>query len=83
MYVTIDREFYYTADGEPYFFCECHAVIKDGVVIYLRTSDASHDLHAFNKLLEEVEREDWPREYTGGLTDANIYCYTYSQVLGD
>ena len=32
MYVTIDRDFYYTADGKPYFFCESHAVVKDGVV---------------------------------------------------
>ena len=81
MYVTIDREFYYTADGKPYFFCESHAVVKDGVVIYLRTSDASHDLNAFAKLLEETEREGWAREYTGNLS-GGVYCCTFTQVLG-
>ena len=83
MYVTIDREFYYTADGKPYFFCESHVVVKDGVVIYLRTSDASHDLDEFAKLLEETEREDWGREYADNLTPDGVYCYTFSQVLGD
>lgn len=83
MYVTIDREFYYTADGKPYFFCECHAVIKGGVVIYLRAAEPSHDLDTFNELLEEVEREDWGREYANNLSPDGVYCYTYSQVLGD
>lgn len=82
MYVTVDREFYYTADGKPYFFEEMHAVIKNGEVIYLRVSDISSDLDAFAKLLEETERESWGREYTGNLP-GGVYCYTFSQVLGD
>lgn len=82
MYVTIDREFYYTAEGKPYFFEEMHSVVKNGEVIYLRVSDTSSDLDAFAKLLEETEREDWGREYTGNLP-GGVYCYTFSQVLGD
>lgn len=82
MYVTISREFYYTADGEPYFFGEMHSVVQAGEVIYLRMSDPSNDLDAFTKLLEETEREGWAREYTGNLS-GGVYCYTFTQVLGD
>ena len=82
MYVTISREFYYTADGKPYFFGEMHSVVQAGEIIYLRMSDPSSDLDAFAKLLEETEREGWGREYTGNLP-RGVYCYTFTQVLGD
>lgn len=82
MYVTIDREFYYTADGKPYFFEEMHSVVKNGEVIYLRISDPSSDFDTFTKLLEETEREGWEREYAGNLP-SGVYCYTFTQVLGD
>lgn len=82
MYTIIDREFYYTADGKPYFFEEMHSVIKNGEVIYLRISNPSSDLDAFAKLLEETECEGWSREYAGNLS-GGVYCYTFSQVLGD
>jgi hypothetical protein len=45
-------------------------------------SDPSSDLDAFAKLLEETEREGWGREYTGNLS-GGVYCYTFTQVLGD
>lgn len=83
MYVSIDREFYYTADGKPYFFCERYTIVKDGAIIHLRSTDPSHDAEAFNELLAETEREDWGREYAGNLSHDGIYCYTYSQVLED
>lgn len=83
MYVTISREFYYTADGKPYFFSESHVVVKDGSVIYVRAGEPSHDLDAFSELLVEAERESWGREYAGNLSHDGVYCYTYSQVLGD
>lgn len=82
MYVTISREFYYTANGKPYFFGEMHSVVQAGEIVYLRMSDPSSDLDAFAKLLEETEREGWECEYTGNLP-GGVYCYTFTQVLGD